>query len=132
MHKQSAVAVEKVMRESLIQRSFDNVTVVMVSFTGFERANFAVDSSENQQKSARNNMGQPTSKPTLDNYDYGSPDRLLSNQYQSSSTKNIHTTNNDIQSQVSLGKRYESTTNVPDYNVSTSYGKMSGIWRAHK
>jgi len=53
VHKQSAVAVETLMKESLIQKTMDNITVVMVSFAGFERASFGAESPQEELHSSQ-------------------------------------------------------------------------------
>jgi protein phosphatase 2C family protein 2/3 len=40
VHHQCSIAVESLMRESLIRRTLDNITVVMISLSGFKRALF--------------------------------------------------------------------------------------------
>lgn len=67
VHKQSAVAVERLMKESLIQRTLDNITVVMVSFSGFERANFVTDTSEELRKSGFETITPLLQKSLLNN-----------------------------------------------------------------
>ena len=41
IHQQSAIGVEAVMRESLIMKTLDNITVVMIALSGLKRAMFA-------------------------------------------------------------------------------------------
>jgi protein phosphatase 2C family protein 2/3 len=40
VHKQSGMAVEYILKNSLLRRTLDNVTVVMISFSNFKRAVF--------------------------------------------------------------------------------------------
>ena len=40
------MGVEKLMKESLLQKTMDNITVVMVTFSGFEKANFSNETDE--------------------------------------------------------------------------------------
>jgi len=52
IHKQTGMAVEYILKNSLLRRTLDNVTVVMISFKNFKRAVFGEDkgASENQVK----------------------------------------------------------------------------------
>ena len=40
IHKQSGMAVEYILKNSLLRRTLDNVTVVLISFSNFKRAAF--------------------------------------------------------------------------------------------
>ena len=43
IHKQTGMAVEYILKNSLLRRTLDNVTVVMISFKNFKRAVFGED-----------------------------------------------------------------------------------------
>jgi protein phosphatase PTC2/3 len=49
VHKQSGMGVEYILKNSLLRRTLDNVTVVMVAFNNFKRAVFG-ESSINEYK----------------------------------------------------------------------------------
>ena len=40
LHQQSSIAVEDILKESLLRRSMDNVTAIMISLQGFQKAMF--------------------------------------------------------------------------------------------
>jgi len=43
VHKQTGMAVEYILKNSLLRRTLDNVTVVMIAFKNFKRAVFGED-----------------------------------------------------------------------------------------
>lgn len=43
IHKQTGMAVEYILKNSLLRRTLDNVTVVMISFKNFKKAVFGED-----------------------------------------------------------------------------------------
>lgn len=48
VHKQCGMGVEYVLKNSLLRRTLDNVTVVMVAFSNFKKAVFGEQSKENR------------------------------------------------------------------------------------
>lgn len=48
MHNQSALGVEYIIKNSLLKKTLDNVTVVMISFAGFERYLNSNDASDHR------------------------------------------------------------------------------------
>ena len=45
VHQQSGLAVEYIIKNSLVRRTLDNVTVVMIAFSNFKRIVFGKDTS---------------------------------------------------------------------------------------
>jgi hypothetical protein len=43
IHKQTGMSVEYILKNSLLRRTLDNVTVVMISFKNFKKAVFGED-----------------------------------------------------------------------------------------
>lgn len=50
VHKQSGMGVEYILKNSLLRRTLDNVTVVMIAFSNFKRAVFGESSVRHQEK----------------------------------------------------------------------------------
>jgi len=48
IHKQTGMAVEYILKNSLLRRTLDNVTVVMISFKNFKRTVFGEDKPDTQ------------------------------------------------------------------------------------
>jgi len=123
VHKQSAVGVERLMKESLIQKTLDNITVVMVAFSGFEKMHSNSDAHEDareHRREAESAGGHSMHKPTLSATGLNSPERLLNSYYSPlgnrSFTSNHHHNNNDRTIFSSTAKKYQMLTgNSMDY-----------------
>jgi len=50
IHKQSGMGVEYILKNSLLRRTLDNVTVVMISFNNFKHAVFGQSKQKNKKK----------------------------------------------------------------------------------
>ena len=48
IHKQTGMAVEYILKNSLLRRTLDNVTVVMISFKNFKKAVFGEDKTQDK------------------------------------------------------------------------------------
>ena len=142
VHKQSAVGVERLMKESLIQKTLDNITVVMVAFSGFEKmhSNSGQDAyeevRENNRRGEPESAGHPMHKPTLSATGLNSPERLLSSYYSplgNRSFTSTHHNNGDRTIFSSTAKKYQMlTNNSMDYSHTNSFDKTNEYsnWRA--
>ena len=52
IHKQTGMSVEYILKNSLLRRTLDNVTVVMISFKNFKRAVFGEDKTNDKMSKA--------------------------------------------------------------------------------
>ena len=139
VHKQSAVGVERLMKESLIQKTLDNITVVMVAFSGFEKMHSASnnDAYEDVRENRRDaeSAGHSMHKPTLSASGLHSPDRLLNSYYSPLGNRSFvsnHNHSNDRTVFSSTAKKYQMLTgNSMDYGHSNSVDKGSEYnnWR---
>lgn len=56
VHKQTGMAVEYILKNSLLRRTLDNVTVVMIAFKNFKRAVFGEDRANEQNEEEKKIM----------------------------------------------------------------------------
>jgi protein phosphatase 2C family protein 2/3 len=62
VHKQTGMAVEYILKNTLLRRTLDNVTVVMIAFNNFKRAG---DTSGNNKENTRTKVTQDFGRPSL-------------------------------------------------------------------
>jgi len=139
VHKQSAVGVERLMKESLIQKTLDNITVVMVAFSGFEKmhSSSGQDAYEEARENRRGEVesaGHPMHKPTLSATGLNSPERLLNSYYSPLGNRSFTAShhNNDRTIFSSTAKKYQMlTNNSMDYSHTNSFDKSNEYsnWR---
>ena len=132
VHKQSAVAVERIMKESLIKKSLDNVTVVMVSFSGFERANANFEPPQEVLKPEVEEKLHHPQKPLTNSFSLSPSDKMQGSYYTpSSSIKSYLSHHNDRQVYSATGKRYDSVGH--EYNTSSPLLKQKmSFWRMNE
>lgn len=118
IHKQSAAAVEKLMKDSLIKKTMDNITVVMVTFEGFEKKIFPAPGEELNLEAEK--VYQPLQRSLLAN----------SSHYNTPSQKSFLNTSNERQTFASsVGRKYENPFSSSfDYTVSSQLEKQ---WRGY-
>ena len=59
VHKQSGMGVEYILKNSLLRRTLDNVTVVMISFSNFKHACFGSSSGKKSGDDSTNRRSKP-------------------------------------------------------------------------
>jgi len=126
IHKQTAVSVERLMKETLIKKSMDNITVVMIAFSGFERMNSPGNYEENRKPDLDYSPQSAQHKTALSASLLNPSDRLINSQYTPLGNRAFTTIGNDRQLFSATAKRYDALTNSMDYSGISSKGPY---WR---
>lgn len=111
------------MKESLIQKTLDNITVVMVSFSGFERSNFNAERPELEYTS------QTLSKTGFNGSALNQVDRTMGGSYTPLTGKSYLNSGNERI--LSATKKYDNVGNSTDYSGASSFSRSNGsFWKA--
>jgi len=120
IHKQTAISVERLMKESLIKKSMDNITVVMIAFSGFERM-ISPGNFEENRKPDYDYTPQSTHKTAFSASVLNPAERLLNSHYTPLGNRTFTTIGNDRQLFSATAKRYDALTNSMDYSSKGPY-----------